>query len=57
MRRVGEVVHRRRQCRNVGDVVRAGIVPVEQVEELDEWGDLQRSPTLKGRVTRLLPWT
>ena len=37
---VGEIVHRRRQRGDVGDVVRAGIVAVEQIEELDERHDL-----------------
>jgi hypothetical protein len=40
------------QRRDVGDIVRAWIIAVEEVEELRNGMTVQRSPSLIGRLTR-----
>src|ERR1019366_2214572 len=44
VRCVVEIVHRRWQRGDVGDIVRAGIIAVEQIEEFDNWRDLPALP-------------
>src|SRR5271169_940924 len=47
-RSIVEIVHRGGQSRYVGDIVGAGVVTVEQIEELDERHDLPALSDLEG---------